>query len=342
MEQVNPVFLSMYDYKDEADVLGKSLLELHVDGKRDDNSSVMKRFVESEYSLSNFETVEVDRTGNKKFFSNNTVGIIQDGFLNSIWGTQNDITKNKEAEFELIEAKFRAEESDQLKSAFLANMSHEIRTPLNGILGFAELLDDDDLQKKDRRKFIKIIHNNSNQLLQIISDILDISKIETKQLLINKSPFSLNELMDEISLYLKNSVNKLGKEIEIVTIKELPQDEDWVVSDRIRVNQVITNLANNAVKFTKEGTVTIGYEIIKRKLRFFVRDSGKGIPAEKQADVFDRFSQVDPTSIRKYGGAGLGLPISKGIVELLKGKIGFNSELDKGSEFYFHIPLKRP
>lgn len=254
-------------------------------------------------------------------------------------GTFEDITESKNYERQLKLAKEKAEESDKLKSAFLANMSHEIRTPMNAILGFANLLKSKKISKKRKDIFIDIINAKSKQLLQIISDIIDISKIEADQITIVNKNFSLNELIKQLALYFKTLKKQDNKPIEINLHYGLPMEKSYVHSDNVRIEQILTNLLSNAYKFTEEGSIDIGYEIEDFKnIIFFVKDTGIGLTEFEQNVIFDRFRQVSTSFNRSYSGTGLGLSISKGLIEKLKGSIWLESEINKGSAFYFKIP----
>ena len=247
--------------------------------------------------------------------------------------------QRKKAEEAVKAAKLKAEESDRLKTAFLANMSHEIRTPMNGILGFAELLDDDTLTQERRREFISIISSSSKQLLTVINDIIDISKIESGQLIISNVRFNLNELMHKILITFENIKTNAGKPQLKLMLEEGFCDRDSnVICDDVRLCQVLYNLLGNALKFTASGFVKFGYRHENDKLLFFVQDSGKGIPDDKQRFIFERFRQVEESNTRKFGGTGLGLSISKGLVELMGGSIWVDSGENRGSTFYFTLP----
>lgn len=242
-------------------------------------------------------------------------------------------------------AKKKAVESDMLKSAFLANMSHEIRTPMNGIIGFSELLLRDGLSDGDKDQYVGIIQRNGADLLRIIDDIIDVSRIEAGQLKVEIEEFSLGLLMEEINIYFQNSLENSDKSEKIVLQMNIPQHLSGIriLSDQIRLRQILINLLNNAIKFTNEGVIYCGcnVETIENELylRFDVEDSGIGIDPEKLEMIFKRFHQVESASTRKYQGTGLGLSIVRGLVYLLGGKITVNSTPDKGSEFSFFIPF---
>ena len=262
-----------------------------------------------------------------------------DGHAIQTAGALKDITIRKKNEAELIRAKERAEESDRLKSAFLANMSHEIRTPLNAIMGFSNLLVTKNYSDEKRKMFLADIQNNSNQLLTIISDILDISKIESEQLELSYTWINLNQLMQSVNDTLQFQIKNSNKDISLFCQKPLPDVQAQIYVDDVRLKQVFINLISNAIKFTNQGFVHFGYTVrADNMLEFFVKDTGVGIAADKRAAVFERFRQEDETISRRFGGSGLGLPISKNLVELMGGKIWFESEKDKGSQFFFEIP----
>ncbi len=241
---------------------------------------------------------------------------------------------------QLIEAKQKAEESDKLKSAFLANMSHEIRTPLNGILGFANLLTVSDLTEDKVTKYKDVIEKSSNQLLRIINDILDISRIETGQMELNEDDVDVKELMTEV--YNKYVDEAKEKGLEFICEKTGLEKKHIYRIDRYKLQQVLDNLVQNAIKFTDEGRIKMGCERKSGKLLFFVHDTGIGITGRELSRIFKRFHQVidERNKIRPVGGTGLGLSISKAYVELMGGSIWVESEYKGGSNFNFEIPGK--
>jgi signal transduction histidine kinase len=251
-------------------------------------------------------------------------------------GTFQDITDRKKIETELTLAKEKAEESDRLKTAFLQNMSHEIRTPMNGILGFTGLLKDDDLSNDEKNEFIEMIENSGKRMMGLLDDIINISKIETGDLEVNRTYF---RLIDQLEiLYDMFDEPTKDKSLELTVDYPFKHANIEVHSDLSKFNMIFSKLLNNAVKFTNEGRVSFGYEINNNELTFFVSDTGIGIPEHLQGKIFERFSQVDSSITRGYEGSGLGLSLAKSLVEILGGKIWVDSEEGKGSTFFFTLP----
>lgn len=240
---------------------------------------------------------------------------------------------------DLEKAKKKAEENDALKTAFLANMSHEIRTPMNGIIGFSRLLNSKELSYEKVKQYLSLINRNSQQLLGIINDIVDISKIETGQFDTYKVETSVNTIYSD--LFLIYSPIFKEKNIKLIVNKPLPDDDVKIYTDHIKLRQIIENFLRNAFKYTHEGIVEFGYNIEKANLVFYVSDTGIGIERNMQEIIFERFRQVDESITRKYGGTGLGLAIAKSFAELLGGEIKVESELGKGSKFFFIHPYNR-
>lgn len=247
-----------------------------------------------------------------------------------------DASERIKYENELKIALNKAKESDKLKSAFLANMSHEIRTPLNGIIGFSEILaTDEDIDKDSRLNYTEIIKKSSNQLLTIISDILDISKIESQQIEISIVTISVKTLLNDMHTTHNKFAVKKGLELLIENSDD--DNEPMIFGDSQRTRQIFSNLISNAIKFTSSGKITLGYNINNNTCIFYVKDTGIGIKETNINTVFERFMQVDNNAV-KYGGTGLGLSICRSLLELMQGEIWVSSEFGKGSTFYFSLP----
>ena len=247
--------------------------------------------------------------------------------------TVHDITQLKQAEKELTLAKEKAENADISKSAFLANMSHEIRTPLNAITGFAEILASANTEE-EKAQYQEIIKMNADLLLQLVNDILDMSKIEAGTLEFVYTKVDINLLLSDLQQLFQMRVNEAGGNIQIIAEPGLPSCT--IETDRNRVAQVLSNFTTNAIKFTQEGNVRIGYKARDTELYFYVTDTGTGIPADKLPEVFGRFVKLN----KEKKGTGLGLSISKTIVNKLEGQIGADSVEGKGSTFWFTIPYR--
>ena len=265
-------------------------------------------------------------------FQNNNIVSFSDGrkwILYTAW----DITDQKILERKLRLAKEEAEESNRIKSAFLANMSHEIRTPLNAIVGFSSILAED-VSEEERIEYLSIISKNNDILLQLINDILDLSKIEAGTLEYVYANIDVNKMLSEI----EQAARMRQPNANVAICAVMPMPDLLLYTDQRRITQVLNNFISNAMKFTNTGSITFGYEEPKDGyIRFFVTDTGTGIPPEKVADIFNRFVKLD--SFKQ--GTGLGLAISQNIVKELKGEIGVLSELGKGSTFWFTLPYKK-
>lgn len=247
--------------------------------------------------------------------------------------TVHDITRLKQIEIALEKAKEKAEQADYSKSVFLANMSHEIRTPLNAIVGFSELLASASTDE-EKTQFMEIVRTNNELLQQLIADILDLSKIEAGTLEFVFADVDINQLMSDIEQLFRMRLKEEGSAVKV--LREGPQTECMMHTDRNRIAQVVSNFMTNAMKFTSEGSITLGYEPREDGLYVYVRDTGSGIPEEKVDHIFDRFVKLEQTK----KGTGLGLSICQTIVRKLGGEIGVESKVGEGSTFWFALPWK--
>ena len=235
-------------------------------------------------------------------------------------------------------AERKAIDSDRLKTAFLQNISHEIRTPMNSIVGFSQLLQDKTITETDENEYLEMISKSSDQLLNIVNEVLDISLIETGNISINKKRVRLNSLLDEI---YQSHKSQIKNNIEFTLTKGLSDPLSTILTDEIKVAQILNNLISNAIKFTDKGQIKFGYSLANKELIFFIVDTGIGIDSEFHDKIFERFLKVDKENIRLYDGVGLGLAICKGNVDLLKGRIWLESRPGEGSSFFFTIPYEQ-
>jgi two-component system CheB/CheR fusion protein len=284
-----------------------------------------------------WENIEITASNNEKRIVNaHNIPLFDQ---NTMVSTVTDITLQKQIEKELIAAKIKAEESDNLKSAFLANMSHEIRTPMNGILGFANLMKQDDVTEEENKEYISIIENSGQRMLELINDIIDLSKIESGQMDLTLSDVNVNTLLKEAYDFFKNEASKNNLDLEYNIA--LNDDEAFISTDKVKLFAIVNNFIKNAIKYTNEGGIKFGYKIENSDIIFFVKDTGIGIAKDKLDIIFDRFVQEESNISQKYEGAGLGLSISKAYAQMLNGKVWVISEKKKGSEFFFSMPYNK-
>jgi PAS domain S-box-containing protein len=336
--KVNSEFEKLFGFT-ASEALGKKIDELIApENFYQEALSITKKVGKGERVV--IETIRQDKNKNKIYVSILGTPIEIGGGQVGVYGIYRNITERKEYESNLQSAKEKAEESDKLKTAFLANMSHEIRTPMNAILGFSELLKNELITKEDRDEYISIIRNKGNELLLIINDIIDISKIEAGDVRIVPEYFSVKDFILEIFQQFSGEKNIMNKKQIQFRLKIDKNKESIIFTDRSRLKQVFNNLIQNAFKFTYEGFVEIGYEFpSESQVRFFIMDTGIGIPEDKQHIIFDRFTQVDESISSQYGGTGLGLAISKNLIVLLGGNISVQSKPGHGSTFFVDMPM---
>lgn len=230
----------------------------------------------------------------------------------------------------------KAEESDRLKSVFLANMSHEIRTPMNGILGFVNLLENSEISSENYKQYVGLVRKSSERLLDTINDIIEISKIQAKEATLNVTAFDLNESVRFLFDFFKPAANE--KKLSLSLKNTVADKKIRLQTDKIKLESILSNLIKNAIKFTHEGSIEFGVQQDNNAIRFYVKDTGIGIPVERQNAIFERFTQADLTITKPYEGSGLGLSISKAYADLLGGEIFVESKEGKGSTFSFTLP----
>ena len=340
--KVNSEFSKLFGYS-QSEILDKNIVDLNSEPEND--GEPIKRTTNIfQSTATEIETRRSQKDGHLIDVSFLFTPITINEHVVGGYGIYRDITDRKGIEKNLIAAKEKAEGSDKLKSAFLANMSHEIRTPMNAILGFSSLLSDPELSDDERIEFIQIIQERGNDLMRIIDDIIDVAKIESGQIKIDIKECQINVLMTNLIVTM-NEVKRKTNKTE-VALNYIPDNNDpdfTILTDANRLRQIMTNLIENGLKFTDEGHVEFGYKIkhIESSLyiEFFVQDTGIGISPEMHDVIFERFRQVDDTATRKYGGAGLGLTISRNLTHLLGGQISMESERGKGTTFYVTLPL---
>lgn len=339
----NPADVKNIGAKSEADVIGKTDLELFPGEYGKQCYSNDRKIIETGLPMLKKEEHFEGQNGQLQWFLTSKIPLFNmQGEANGLVGISSNITQRKQYEQDLRIALDKAQIADRLKTNFLATMSHELRTPLNTVIGFSGLINEESTFK-DVLGYIQIINTSGIHLLEIVENILDFSLIETGIVQFRKTKFSAFTLINDLFTKTKLDIEKFNKpNIEIIFNTENYDKNIFLNTDQRRVNQVLTLLINNAFKFSIEGNIEIGFtktmENNKSMVKFFVKDSGIGIPPDKTEEIFEVFRQVDESNTRKFGGTGLGLAIAKKIVEILGGKIWVESILGKGSTFYFVIP----
>jgi PAS domain S-box-containing protein len=339
---VNKAFCKTYGYNRE-EIIGKNIEILRrLEPKKEQSEEILSETISGGW---NGELLNIRKDGSEFPIQLSTSPILDDkGNLVALIGIAVDITERKKAQDELIASKEKAVESDRLKSAFLANISHELRTPLNAIIGFSNIMQEKSTDD-DSSAYSKIIFDSGYHLLSLVEDILDNSMIETGQFKIHNEEVEINSMLSEVKNIIHGEILKEDKtNIDLILNSDAETKEIYTITDGRKLKQVLINLLKNGLKFTDKGCLEFGFtEIEKGKdkyLKFYVKDSGIGIDKKHHEVIFNVFRQIDDTHTRKFGGTGIGLSIAKKIVELLEGEIWVESELEKGSVFYFTIPVR--
>ena len=278
--------------------------------------------------------------GNYQWFQDVGKIVYKDEGKMLVAGIVSEITERKRIEKQLKEAKLQAEMANNYKNQFLANVSHEIRTPISGMVGFASLLRKEDLDVETKKLYIDIIESSSKQLLNLVNDIIDISRIEAGELKMSKAPCELHKILKETETLFEQLKHARGKQNLKIRLNLSGKDEAlFIVTDPDRLKQILINLIGNALKFTETGGVDFGYELENDRLKFYVSDTGIGMSEDDLKLVFERFKRTEQAH-KKYEGTGLGLAITKGLLDLLGGDISVHSEVGRGSVFTFTIPYE--
>jgi PAS domain S-box-containing protein len=366
----NLALSKIFGFAGPEELTGHFLTEFNKRGDLTDTLYTFENIITNKIKLDELEMEVLSVDGNSVYVEIKAVPVFEKGKIMGMQGVIHDITGRKIAEINLkekneqIEAQNekyiainkelafqnkekekhatelrisveKAEENDKLKTAFLQNMSHEIRTPLNGIIGFSSLLNEEDVSKEEIKEYTSIINQSGKRLIEIVNNILDISKIQTGQLVVDKKPILVNSVFTNLLNFFSPIANDLNIILKFDNQKD---NQNTIYSDEGKLNQVLTNLINNAIKFTITGGINFGYVIKECEVEFYVKDTGIGISEVMYDRIFDRFIQAELSHTRGYEGAGLGLAICKGLVEVLGGRIWVVSTLKKGSTFYFTLP----
>jgi len=306
-----------------------------------DLSESREKFISGELRSYKAEILLRTPGGEKKWILDSSLPLTDENTVKVVgeFGIFFDINEHKQILDNLEKARKQAEESDRLKTAFLRNLSHEIRTPLNAIVGFSTLIGEQENDSQQRQEFVEIITRNADHLLEIMTDVVEISNIETGAVKVSKEEINLNQLLERVCNRFTTKASE--KNLSLGYVATADDNEVNIITDRLKLSQILFNFVGNAVKFTRGGTVEFGYRIKGDMIEFYVSDTGPGISPEHHSSIFSSFYQIDNGPTRRYEGTGLGLSISKAYIELLGGKIWFTSNPGEGSVFYFTVPYER-
>ncbi len=334
---VNEGFSNITGYRRE-EVIGRTAYEINIWDNPDDRERLVD-ILRREGKVVNFEALFRFKNGRVRT-GLMSASIIHLNGVPHIISITRDIEELKEAERKILQAKEAAEEASRLKTAFLNNISHEVRTPMNSILGFTDLLQSDEFEQTEKDRFIGIIHSNGKQLLSIIDDVLEISRLDSGRIPLNPVTFHLHELMEDLHLSMKDVFVRKGLQFQY-SFNDGGRG-DLVIADREKIRQIIAGFIGNAAKFTQNGMVSFGYSRNDKVIEFFVRDTGIGIPPAEHQRIFDRFYQIKPESVPGSRGTGLGLSIARGLADFMKGSVRIDSAPGQGSTFFLTIPYEEP
>lgn len=318
------------------EIIGKSPFDLMPDTEKIKLEPLFLEIISKNGIIKDLENWNINKNGKKVCLLTNGFPIFDDsGALIGYRGTDKDITERKKLIDDLLEAKTRAEASDKLKTAFMNNISHEVRTPLNGILGFSEYVLQPELQQEEKESYLQILNESSERLVSTITNYMDISLIVSGNMSVKTNTINLELLLDNI--YKKFEKKCIIKNLEF--IKDFPYESNHTMKcDEVLLEKAVSHLLDNAVKFTQNGNITLGFSVTGNVYEIFIKDTGSGIDKDAQNKIFEVFRQEDLSITRGYEGSGLGLSIAKGIIELIGGKIRMESERGAGSAFYIDIP----
>lgn len=322
----------------QVEIIGKTPFDFMPEDEARRIAAIFTEIAAKKEPIKDLENWNIGKDGKLICLLTNGLPILdKEGHLRGYRGVDKNITDRKLAEQELIKAKEKAEESDKLKTAFINNISHEIRTPLNGILGFGQLLADPDFSEQVKEEYFKMMNESSDRLLNTITNIMDISLLNSGNQKVVRTNVVLRNLVNQISEKFSNTCKRKG--IRISISEDSLTESPYFLTDENLLGKVLYQLIDNAVKFTDRGTIAVGYEKIGNEIQFSVKDSGIGMSEATRHKIFENFMQGDEFDNRKYDGTGIGLSIAKGYVELLGGRIWAESQKGKGSTFYFLLPV---